>query len=99
MRNVELTLAAEEDLTEIWLYTYETWGFDQAEKYYEQIVSCCEAVGSDKAYSKPFEGLVDDIYVHRCEQHYIFFLPNERPIVLAILHARMDFMWRLQERL
>ena len=39
------------------------------------------------------------IYVHRCEQHYIFFLPNEGPIVLAILHARMDFMRRLQERL
>ena len=99
MRNVELTLAAEEDLTEIWLYTYETWGFDQAETYYEQIVSCCEDVGSGKADSKPFEGLIDDIHVHRCERHYIFFLPNERPIVLAILHGLMDFVRRLQERL
>lgn len=99
MRYVHLTTAAEEDLTGIWLYSYETWGFDQAEKYYDQIVSCCEAVGRGKARSKPVEGLADNIHVHRCEQHYIFFLSNECPIVLAILHGRMDFIARLQERL
>lgn len=99
MRYVDLTTAAEEDLTGIWLYTYETWGFEQAEKYYDQIVSCCEAVGSGKARSKPAPGLTDNIHVHRCAQHYIFFLPDERPIVLAILHGRMDFIARLQERL
>ena len=99
MQNVELTAAAEEDVTGIWLYSYETWGFDQAERYFDQIVSCCEAVGGGKARSKPVEGLADNIHVHRCEQHYIFFLPNGRPIVLAILHGRMDFIERLQERL
>lgn len=98
MKNVELTLAAEEDLGGIWLYTHETWGFDQAEKYYDQIVSCCEAVGSGKARAKSVEGLSDDIHVHRCEQHYIFFMPRERPIILAILHGRMDFVRRLSER-
>jgi toxin ParE1/3/4 len=99
MRHVDLTTAAEEDLTEIWLYTYEKWGFEQAEKYYDQIVSCCEAVGGGKARSKPVKGLTDDIHVHRCERHYIFFVPDERPIVLAILHGRMDFLARLQGRL
>ncbi|MEM9716285.1 MAG: type II toxin-antitoxin system RelE/ParE family toxin [Pseudomonadota bacterium] len=99
MQNVELTAAAEEDLTGIWLYTYETWGFDQAEKYYDQIISCCEAIGSGKARSKSVEGLGDNIHVHHCEQHYIFFLPEERPVVLAILHGRMDFIAWLQERL
>ena len=99
MQNVELSAAAEEDLTGIWLCTYETWGFDQAEKYYDQISSCCEAIGSGKARSKSVEGLADNIHVHRYEQQYIFLLPNERPIVLAILHGRMDFIARLQERL
>ena len=99
MQKVDLTRAAEEDLTGIWLHTYETWGFDQAEKYFDQVVSCCEAVGSGKARSKPVEGLGDTIHVHRCKQHYIFFLPIERPIILAILHGRMDFVARLRERL
>ncbi|MEP1521719.1 MAG: type II toxin-antitoxin system RelE/ParE family toxin [Ascidiaceihabitans sp.] len=98
MKNVELTLAAEEDLSGIWLYTHDTWSFDQAEKYYDQIVLCCEAVGSGRARAKPVEGLTDDIHAHRCEQHYIFFMPRERPIILAILHGRMDFVRRLSER-
>ncbi len=96
MQTVCITTSAEDDLGRIWLYTYETWGFDRAEKYYDQIVSCCEAIGSGKARSKPVEGLSDDIHVHRCEKHYIFFLPEERPIVLAILHGRMDFVARLK---
>lgn len=99
MRNVELTKSAEEDLTEIWLYTFETWGFDQAEKYYDQITTCCKAIGTGKAPSKLVAGLTDNIHVHRCEAHYIFFLSNERPIIIAILHGRMDFIVRLHDRL
>ena len=98
MRNINLTLAAEEDLTKVWLYTYDTWGLEQADKYYNQIVMCCEAIGDGSALSKLVEGLESDIHVHRCQHHYIFFLINERPIVLAILHERMDFVKRLQER-
>lgn len=99
MRPVDLTTTAEEDLTRIWGHTYETWGFDQAEKYYDQIVACCEAIGRGEARSKIIDGLANVIRVHRCEQHYIFFLVQERPVVLAILHGRMDFVARLQERL
>ncbi len=99
MRNIDLTLAAEEDLTKIWLYTYNTWGLEQADKYYDQIVMCCEKIGDDSAFSKLLEGLENDIHVYRCEHHYIFFLLSKRPIVLAILHERMDFVKRLQKRL
>ena len=97
MQNVSLTKAAEEDLIQIWLYTFETWGIEQADKYYDQIVMCCEAIGDSSALSKLVEGLQSDIHVHRCQKHYMFFLISERPIVLAILHERMDFIKRLQE--
>lgn len=104
MPNFDLTLAAEDDLTKIWLYTHETWGFEQAEHYYDLIAACCEAVGSGKARLKPVTGLQSDVHVHRCEQHYIFYLPpntspNKRPVILAILHGRMDFVQRLKDRL
>lgn len=99
MKNFELTFAAEQDLKDIWLYTYETWGFDQAEKYYDQIISCCEAIGNGMAHSKTVEGLDYDIHVYKCERHYIFFLPHESLIILAILHERMDFLQRLTKSL
>ena len=57
MQTIDLTTAAEEDLTGLWLYTHDRWGFDQAEKYYNQIVLCCEAIGSGTARSRPVEAL------------------------------------------
>jgi plasmid stabilization system protein ParE len=63
MRNVDFTAATEEDLIGVWLYTYETWGIEKADQYFDQIVSCCEAIGSGEARTKPVEGLPDNIHV------------------------------------
>lgn len=100
MANFDITLAAEDDLTGIWLYTHEKWGFEQAETYFDAIQTCCNAIGSGHARPKRIDGLPEDARVHRCEQHYIFFLTGTtRPIIFAILHGRMDFLARLGERL
>jgi len=99
MQSYDLTLAAEEDLRGIWRYTFETWGFDQAEMYFDQIEACCEAVGGRNEWSKTLEGLPNGVRIHRCEHHYIVWLDEDRPIIIAILHERMDFMRRLQDRL
>ena len=34
-----------------------------------------------------------------CEHHYIVWLDGDRPVVVAILHERMDFVRRLKDRL
>ena len=100
MHLVDLAPAAEDDLDQIWQYTFEKWGFDQAETYFDLIVACCQAVGAGEATPKRVNGLPGHILVHRCEHHYIFVLiETARPIILAILHGRMDFVARLQERL
>ena len=99
MQSYDLSLAAEADLHGIWRYTYETWGFDQAETYFDRIEACCEAVGDRNARSKTLEGLPDSVRIHRCEHHYIVWLNEPRPIIVAILHERMDVMQRLKDRL
>ena len=99
MAGYELTPAADADLGNIWDYTYETWGFDQADKYFDLILACCEAIAAGTARSKFVEGLAEGLRVHRCQHHYIFFLVGSRPVVLAILHERMDFFARLKDRL
>lgn len=99
MGSYGLTLAAEEDLRGIWRYTYETWGFDQAETYFDRIEACFEAVGDRSARSKTLKGLPDGVRIHRCEHHYIVWLDEEQPLIIAILHERMDFVRRLKDRL
>jgi toxin ParE1/3/4 len=99
MPSYDITLAAETDLRDIWRYTYKTWGFDQAEKYFDQIEACCEAVGDGRARSKVLEGLQEGVHIHRCEHHFIVWLAGTRPVIIAILHERMDFVRRLKSRL
>lgn len=99
MPSYDLTLAAETDLRDIWRYTFKTWGFDQAEKYFDQIEACCEAVGDGRARSKVLEGLQEGVHIHRCEHHFIVWLAGTRPVIIAILHERMDFVRRLKGRL
>ncbi|MBP0617805.1 type II toxin-antitoxin system RelE/ParE family toxin [Jiella mangrovi] len=99
MPSYDLTLAAEADLRGIWRYTFETWGLDQAETYFDRIEACCEAVGDKRARSKTLCGLPEGVRLHRCEHHYLVFLDEDRPVIIAILHERMDFMQRLKDRL
>ncbi|NJO32019.1 MAG: type II toxin-antitoxin system RelE/ParE family toxin [Sphingomonadales bacterium] len=99
MQSYDLTLAAEADLREIWRYSYKKWGLEQAEKYFDQIEACCDAVGDRRARSKPLDGLQEGVHLHRCEHHFIAWLIGPRPIIIAILHERMDFMRRLKGRL
>ena len=99
MRAYDLTLAAEEDLRSIWRYTYDTWGADQADSYFGQIEDCCDAVGEGRVRSRSFDTLPEGVSIHRCEHHYIVWLDANRPVVIAILHERMDFVRRLKDRL
>lgn len=99
MASYELTPAAEEDLREIWRYTHETWGLNQAEAYFDRIEACCQAAGDGRLRSKFFRELPEDVRMARCEHHYIVWLAGERPIVIAVLHERMDFLRRLRDRL
>lgn len=82
----------------IWQYTTDTWGLDQAETYFDKIEACCDAVGDKRARSKTLSGLPDGVRIHRCEHHYIIWLNADRPIIIAILHERMDFLQRLKDR-
>ena len=38
----DLTPAAKADLREIWLYTAEQWGEQQADRYLQELEECCE---------------------------------------------------------
>ena len=99
MAEYDLTLGAEDDLRAIWIYTFETWGADQADRYLDQIESCCHAIGAGRTRSKAFDPLPEDVRILRCEHHYVVWLVAPRPIIIAVLHERMDFVQRLKARL
>lgn len=99
MAGYDLTNAAEDDLRGIWTYTHETWGADQADRYLDQIEACFDAVASCRAQSRQFERLPSDVSIHRCQHHFIVWLAGPRPIIVAVLHERMEFIRHLKDRL
>ncbi|PRY92069.1 plasmid stabilization system protein ParE [Hasllibacter halocynthiae] len=99
MKNYDLALAAEEDLRGIWDYTSGRWGLDQADRYLDQIEACCAAIGDGSARERANDPLPEDVRVFRCEHHYIFWITSDRPIVITVLHERMELVNRLKDRL
>ena len=96
MSSIQKTCQAEEDLIAIWRYTAVKWGETQADKYIRKIEACFEKIGQGSALLRT---LTENVQFIRCEHHYIFILTGKKPIVIAILHEKMDFLARLKKRL
>jgi toxin ParE1/3/4 len=90
------TRQVEQDLIEIWSYTAEKWGEVQADKYLRKIESCFEKINRGDALLKR---LAENVQFIHCEHHYIFLLAGKKPVVIAVLHEKMDVLTRLKNRL
>ena len=101
MANYELTEAADEDLKGIALYTISKWGPTQAGRYGVFLAAHFEAIGNGKARTRIFLPHRPELRVSRARHHYVFHLEREKqcPLILAVLHQKMDLMARLRARL
>ena len=88
--------AAKHELKGIWKYTATEWSIEQADKYHNLLEKCCERISEGSAYQRPVPNSTD-VFVHRCEHHYILFTKRQGAVViLAFLHERMDLGQRLE---
>ncbi len=95
-----LTRSAERDLRDIWIYTFETWGEEQADRYTQGLRNCCEKVVENPSLGKLVNEIGAGLRVSHCQHHYLFYLTdNKRIIIVGILHEKMDLIQRLQERI
>jgi toxin ParE1/3/4 len=100
MTAYDLSPDAEADLEGVWNYTCDNWGADQADKYMGQIATCCERIAAGEAYCRRFPEIDPRLGSHHCQHHYIFFLETaSKPIIIAVLHERMEMLTRLKRRL
>jgi len=102
MPGYELTVLAEEDLRAIARYTIDKWGIEQAERYESLLSKRFQEIAQGIITQRVFLKRRPDLLFTHCEHHYIFYWQpkdREKPIILAILHERMDLMQRLKKRL
>lgn len=97
---VRLSPAADARLDEIYAYTRETWGEDQAELYVRGIFAVFAAIAKREVVWRriPAELGVDGWYA-RYERHFIYWkvLAGGDLGIVTILHQRMHQMDRFRE--
>jgi len=101
MPDYELTPDAEADLHDIALYTLKTWGLAQMGRYESALENNLKGIGAGETLTRPVFEHRFDIRVSRCEHHYVFaqMRENDVPLIVAVLHEKMDLLVRLRERL
>jgi len=74
MRKVKIVFheTAVEDLEEIWLYTFQTWSLEQADRYHNLIYKEIEFLASNPAAGREWSHIKKDYRSEKIRSHFIF---------------------------
>lgn len=92
-----ISVKANEDLDDIWFFTFQKWSKEQADTYYNLIIREIEFVSENYGLGKSVEQTRKDYRVTRMKSHLIFYRKSKNGVVeiVRILHQRMDVKRRL----
>ncbi len=96
----KISLKATEDLEAIWLYTFENWSLEQADRYINLIFDEIEYLSIKPHAGKKFSHVRKNYWCVKVKSHLIFYrqIPNQKSIeIIRVLHQRMDIANRLNE--
>ncbi|MDR2206429.1 MAG: type II toxin-antitoxin system RelE/ParE family toxin [Flavobacteriaceae bacterium] len=95
----EISEKANEDIENIWLYTYENWSQEQADRYYRLIMDEIEFVAENFESGRSMEHLKKGYRATKVKSHIIFYKKSRKNIteIIRVLHQRMDIENRLYD--
>lgn len=98
--NYLISQEALQDLENIWLYTYENWSLEQADRYYNLIMDEIEYLADHPKSGNDYGDVIKGYFRSRVKSHFIFYKTrkNIKGIeVVRILHQNMDINFRLNQ--
>ena len=98
-KKYSISIKALSDLEEIWLYTFEKWSNEQADRYYNLIIDEINNICKSKKAGKSMEHIRAGYRASKVKSHLIFYRqPDEENIeVIRVLHEQMDIENRLND--
>ena len=91
MAEYRLAPAAERDLENIWRYTQQQWGTEQADRYTEILVQTFAELAQTPKTAMNCDHIRRGYRRQSVERHKIYFLVTAYGInIIRILHDRMD---------
>lgn len=95
--NYKISIKASEDIENIWLYTYENWSQEQADRYVNLIFDEIEYLSTNADSGKDFSHVRKNYRNSKVKSHIIFYRIADKGFeIIRILHQRMDFENRLK---
>jgi len=89
-----------EDIENIWLYTFETWSVQQADRYYNLIFDEIEFIVENPLLGRDYSHVRKNYRSSRVKSHFIFYRyrrEDEIVEIIRILHQSMDIEEQLKE--
>ncbi len=91
---------AQNDLENIWLFTFETWSAEQADRYYNLILNEIEYLTANPNSGKEYGHIRDGYFRSKVKSHFVFYRINTKESeieIIRILHQQMDIEGRLSQ--
>lgn len=96
----KISQEASRDIEKIWLYTYENWSLEQADRYFDLIMDEIEYLARNPESGKDYGQIRKGYFHSRIKSHFIFYkinLKKEEVHIMRILYQWMDIESRLNE--
>jgi toxin ParE1/3/4 len=96
----KISVKASEDIENIWLYTFENWSQEQADRYVNLIFNEIEYLAKSPESGKDFSHFRKNYRCSKVKSHIIFYRYFEKQDeieIIRILHQRMDIENRLND--
>jgi toxin ParE1/3/4 len=90
---------ANEDIEKIWLYTFENWSVEQADRYYNLIMDEIEYLAANFESGKSVDAIKKGYRVSRVKSHLIFYRMSKGNVVeiIRVLHQSRNIENRIEE--
>lgn len=91
--NFTIRKEAEKDLEIIWLYTFENWSIEQAEKYLNLIFNEIDYLCLKPNSGLDYGNIRNGYWRSKVNSHFIFYKINEKQNeieIIRVLHEMMD---------
>lgn len=91
--NYKISREASYDLEKIWLYTFENWSREQADRYYNLIIDEIKYLCIEPNSGKDFSHIRKGYFRIKIKSHLIFYKVNHKENeleIIRILHQMMD---------
>ena len=89
-RPYRLSPLAQSDLEDIWLYTFENWSLEQADRYQNNIMGTIGDLAQGVRTGRPVD-VREGYFKYQVGSHLVFYrLSGSSLDVIRVLHQRMD---------